>query len=62
MKQRDGRVLPIKFEPEIAWRPKLTRKKGEEANYEKVRLTLYRRSGVWNGIQTLLMVRELLPA
>jgi hypothetical protein len=62
MKQRDGRILPVKFEQEFVWRPKITRKRGEEANYDKSRVTLYRRSGAWNGIQTLLMVRELLPA
>jgi hypothetical protein len=62
MKQRDGRILPVKYEPEIAWRPKITLTKSEKANCEKGRLTLYRRSGVWNGIGTLLMVRELLPA
>jgi hypothetical protein len=62
MKREEGRILPIKFEPETTWKPKITRKGTNEANHEKGGLTLYRRSGVWNGIRTLSMVREPLPA
>jgi len=62
MKQTEERILSIKFEPEITWKPKIIRKGSNEPNYEKDGLTVYRRSGVWNGIRTLLMVREPLPA